>query len=132
MVQKSLFTHLLLSSLSILPLTDQLMQGSDLNGVQVDSPFSFTTHLLITQNSIASFPGPFLGMNQMLLRNIHCSWEFRPNVHNVDFKDHGLQYPFCVCMQILEEERPWLGRTRREVESQAKRMLLQGLELMVS
>ena len=33
--------------------------------------------------------------------------------------------------QILEEERPWLARARREVESQAKRMVMQGLELMV-
>ena len=32
---------------------------------------------------------------------------------------------------IVEEEKPWLNRARREVEAQAKRMLLQGLELMV-
>ena len=35
-------------------------------------------------------------------------------------------------IQLLEEERPWLNRARREVESQGKKMLLQGLELMVS
>ena len=33
---------------------------------------------------------------------------------------------------ILEEEGVWLARARREVESQAKKMLMQGLELMVS
>lgn len=33
-------------------------------------------------------------------------------------------------IQILEEEKAWLARTRREVESQAKRMVMQGLELM--
>ena len=32
---------------------------------------------------------------------------------------------------VVEEERAWLTRARREVESQAKRMLLQGLELLV-
>lgn len=35
-------------------------------------------------------------------------------------------------VHILEEERAWLVRARREVESQAKKMLMQGLELMVS
>lgn len=35
-------------------------------------------------------------------------------------------------IKLLEEERVWLNRSRREVEAQAKRMLLQGLELMVS
>ena len=35
-------------------------------------------------------------------------------------------------VQLLEEDRPWLNRARREVEAQAKRMLLQGLELMVN
>ena len=34
-------------------------------------------------------------------------------------------------IQLLEDERPWLNRARREVESQGKKMLLQGLELMV-
>ena len=33
---------------------------------------------------------------------------------------------------IIEEEGAWLARARREVESQAKKMLMQGLELMVS
>ncbi|CAI8014359.1 Conserved oligomeric Golgi complex subunit 5 [Geodia barretti] len=33
---------------------------------------------------------------------------------------------------ILEEEGVWLARARREVESQAKKMLMQGLELMNS
>ncbi len=33
--------------------------------------------------------------------------------------------------QILDEERPWLQRARKEVESQAKKMLLQGLEHLV-
>ncbi len=32
---------------------------------------------------------------------------------------------------VVEDERAWLGRARREVESQGKRMLLQGLELLV-
>ena len=35
-------------------------------------------------------------------------------------------------MVIVEEEGVWLARARREVESQAKKMLMQGLELMVS
>ena len=34
-------------------------------------------------------------------------------------------------IRLLEEERAWLVRARREVEAQAKRMLMQGLELMV-
>ena len=34
-------------------------------------------------------------------------------------------------IRLLEEERVWLVRARREVEAQAKRMLMQGLELMV-
>ena len=34
-------------------------------------------------------------------------------------------------MYIIEEERAWLTRARREVESQAKKMMMQGLELMV-
>ena len=34
-------------------------------------------------------------------------------------------------VQVVEEERKWLARARREVESQAKKMLLQGLEHMV-
>ena len=34
-------------------------------------------------------------------------------------------------IQLLEDKRPWLNRVRREVESQGKKMLLQGLELMV-
>ena len=33
---------------------------------------------------------------------------------------------------IIEEEGVWLARARREVESQAKKMLMQGLELMVN
>ncbi len=32
---------------------------------------------------------------------------------------------------MVEDERAWLERARREVESQGKRMLLQGLELLV-
>lgn len=35
-------------------------------------------------------------------------------------------------IRLLEDERVWLVRARREVEAQAKRMLMQGLELMVS
>ena len=35
-------------------------------------------------------------------------------------------------VRVVEEERAWLARARREVESQAKKMLMQGLELMVS
>ena len=34
-------------------------------------------------------------------------------------------------IQLVEDERAWLARARREVESQGKKMLLQGLELMV-
>ena len=37
---------------------------------------------------------------------------------------------FCI-FQVVEEERKWLARARREIESQAKKMLLQGLEHMV-
>lgn len=33
---------------------------------------------------------------------------------------------------MVEEERSWLVKARREVEVQAKRMLAQGLELSVS
>ncbi len=33
---------------------------------------------------------------------------------------------------MVEDERAWLERARREVESQGKRMLLQGLELLTS
>ncbi|KAL5497180.1 hypothetical protein EMCRGX_G013605 [Ephydatia muelleri] len=33
-------------------------------------------------------------------------------------------------IQVVEDEKPWLARSRKEVEAHAKRMLLQGLELM--
>ena len=133
MVQKPLCAHLyplsfslsFFLSLSVLPFTDQLMQGNDLNGVQVGS--RLLSNLITHNSSLIPRPVP---------RNKASATQLRiePNVHDVGFlcKDHSLQCQSCVCMQILEEERPWLGRARREVESQAKRMLLQGLELMVS
>ena len=32
---------------------------------------------------------------------------------------------------MVDNERPWLNRTRREVETQAKKMLAQGMEYAV-
>ena len=32
---------------------------------------------------------------------------------------------------MVDNERPWLNRTRREVETQAKKMLTQGMEYAV-
>lgn len=36
-----------------------------------------------------------------------------------------------VNFQVIDDERAWLQRVRREVESQAKKMLIQGLENLV-
>ena len=35
------------------------------------------------------------------------------------------------CSQVIDNERPWLNRTKREVETQAKKMLTQGMEYAV-
>ena len=36
-----------------------------------------------------------------------------------------------VTVQVVDNERPWLNRIRREVETQAKKMLAQGMEYAV-
>ena len=36
-------------------------------------------------------------------------------------------FPF----KVIDEEKPWLQRAKREVETQAKKMLIQGLENLV-
>ena len=34
-------------------------------------------------------------------------------------------------IQVVDNEKPWLNRTRRDVETQAKKMLQQGMEYAV-
>ena len=46
-----------------------------------------------------------------------------------------LESILCVDLllpQVIEEDKPWLLKARRDVETQAKKMLAQGLELSVS
>ena len=70
--------------------------------------------------------------HQLLISILHMYYPSLPPSLPPSLTDQLTSSGELTGIQLLEDERAWLNRARREVESQGKKMLLQGLELMVS
>ncbi len=118
------------------------MAGNDLSGIQVPtspSPLPFLPYFCLPPSLPPLLPYFCLPPSLPLLLPhplLHSLFPFLPPpslpLPPSSSPSHSLSPSLPPPSQLLEEETPWLTRARQEVESQSKRMVMQGLEMMVS